>query len=117
MSTVTDQESGFASFYLVDAFADKAFAGNAAAVIILPTAVWPADNILQSVAAEMRQAETAFVCRHVSGVNFGLRWFTPAAEVRKTKSFSFHEIIIKSRISVTLRFNYVVTPLSLPQRR
>ncbi|MDT7729592.1 MAG: hypothetical protein QOI21_6168 [Actinomycetota bacterium] len=65
-------------FFLVDAFTPSAFAGNTAAVVLLDT---PADPAwIQSVAAEFKHSETAFV---VTGGEdpLPLRWFTPAAEV------------------------------------
>lgn len=61
----------------VDAFTDKAFAGNPAAVCLL-TEARPA-RWMQSVAAEMNLSETAFVRPTERG--FSLRWFTPAVEV------------------------------------
>jgi PhzF family phenazine biosynthesis protein len=61
----------------VDAFTDKPFAGNPAAVCVLPE---PRDeNWMQTVAREMNLSETAFLHRHDDG--FNLRWFTPAVEV------------------------------------
>ncbi|MGD9723796.1 MAG: PhzF family phenazine biosynthesis protein [Pirellulales bacterium] len=63
--------------YLVDAFAERMFAGNPAAVCLLDR--WPADRWLAAVAAEMQQAETAFLV--AAGRQFDLRWFTPAVEV------------------------------------
>jgi predicted PhzF superfamily epimerase YddE/YHI9 len=63
---------------IVDAFADAPFAGNPAGVVLLPG---PAeDSWMQSVAAELRHSETAFVTDHDQAVQ-GLRWFTPVAEV------------------------------------
>ena len=63
--------------YQVDAFTDKPFAGNPAAVCLLKDA---ADaDWMQSVAAEMNLSETAFLVPQVDG--FDLRWFTPAVEV------------------------------------
>ncbi len=65
------------SIVQVDAFSDKPFAGNPAAVCILPSArddVW-----MQNVAREMNLSETAFLVRE--GDVFHLRWFTPAVEV------------------------------------
>src|SRR5512136_2099587 len=63
--------------YQVDAFTDKPFAGNPAAVCILSA---PADEKwMQDVAREMNLSETAFICREDNG--FRLRWFTPAVEV------------------------------------
>lgn len=61
----------------VDAFTDRPFAGNPAAVCILPTAPEPA--WMQNVAREMNLAETAFLVPK-SG-EYDLRWFTPAVEV------------------------------------
>src|SRR5215471_5906703 len=61
----------------VDAFTDTPFAGNPAAVCVLPApreAQW-----MQHVAREMNLSETAFLCRRADG--FVLRWFTPAVEV------------------------------------
>src|SRR5215831_16277804 len=61
----------------VDAFADKPFAGNPAAVCVLQQprdAAW-----MQLVAREMNLSETAFLVKRDQG--FGLRWFTPTVEV------------------------------------
>ena len=61
----------------VDAFADRPFAGNPAAVCLLDQVregAW-----CQSVAMEMNLSETAFV--EPRGDDYGLRWFTPAVEV------------------------------------
>ena len=61
----------------VDAFTDRAFGGNPAAVLVLPA---PADESwMQAVATEMNLSETAFV--HPEKDGFGLRWFTPRLEV------------------------------------
>lgn len=63
--------------YQVDAFTDKPFHGNPAAVCILPE---PAkEEWMQSLANEMNLSETAFLVRNEDG--FNLRWFTPAVEV------------------------------------
>ena len=61
----------------VDAFTDRPFAGNPAAVCVLPG---PADERwMQNVAREMNLSETAFLHRADDG--YRLRWFTPATEV------------------------------------
>ena len=63
--------------FQVDAFTDRPFAGNPAAVCILPE---PRDETwMRNVAREMNLSETAFLCSQEDG--FGLRWFTPAVEV------------------------------------
>ena len=70
------------SIYQVDAFTDRPFAGNPAAVCLLdelPISEPPSDSWLQHVATEMNLSETAFVRRAKDG--FELRWMTPAFEV------------------------------------
>ena len=63
--------------FQIDAFADRPFAGNPAAVCLLDG---PADvGWMQRVAAEMNLSETAFL--HAVTDGFALRWFTPTAEV------------------------------------
>src|SRR5712691_7528259 len=61
----------------VDAFTDKPFAGNPAAVCILPGRI--DERWMQDVAREMNLSETAFLHREDDG--YRLRWFTPAVEV------------------------------------
>jgi len=67
-------------FTQVDAFADRPFAGNPAAV--MPLSRWLDDATLQAIAAENNLSETAFLVPDASdAADFELRWFTPAAEV------------------------------------
>lgn len=61
----------------VDAFATRQFAGNPAAV--MPMETFPADTLLQDIAAENNLSETAFLVR--AGDDYRLRWFTPVTEV------------------------------------
>lgn len=63
--------------YQVDAFTDKAFRGNPAAVCILSGQ--KEEQWLQNVAQEMNLSETAFLIREEKG--WRLRWFTPLVEV------------------------------------
>lgn len=66
---------------VVDAFTDRAFAGNPAAVVLLPAhAPAPSPEWMQSVAAEFGLSETAFVSP-LGGSQYRLRWFTPSIEV------------------------------------
>ena len=65
------------AIFQVDAFTDKPFAGNPAAVCILPEP--RVESWMQNVAKEMNLSETAFLYKQEDG--FSLRWFTPAAEV------------------------------------
>jgi PhzF family phenazine biosynthesis protein len=64
--------------YQIDAFAEKPFEGNPAAVI--PLREWLSDTIMQSIAEENNLAETAFFVPTESG--FHIRWFTPTKEVK-----------------------------------
>ncbi|MDR3437075.1 PhzF family phenazine biosynthesis protein [Telmatospirillum sp.] len=63
--------------YQIDAFTDRLFAGNPAAVCLLDH--WLADATLLSIAAENNLSETAFLVRQ--GEDYALRWFTPTVEV------------------------------------
>ena len=63
--------------YIVDAFADRPFSGNPAAVCRLES--WLPDEMLQSIALENNLSETAFYVG--TGERFSLRWFTPTVEV------------------------------------
>jgi predicted PhzF superfamily epimerase YddE/YHI9 len=61
----------------VDAFTNRPFAGNPAAVCVLPAA--PADQWMRDVAREMNLSETAFLVPQADG--YSLRWLTPTVEV------------------------------------
>ena len=66
--------------YQVDAFTDRLFGGNPAAVCPLET--WLSDATMQAIAAENNLAETAFFVRDgAGGADYALRWFTPTVEV------------------------------------
>ena len=65
------------TLYQVDAFADRHFEGNPAAVIPLET--WLPDDVMQSIAEENNISETAFFVPTEKG--FHIRWFTPTSEV------------------------------------
>jgi len=66
---------------IVDAFTDRAFAGNPAAVCLLEEDGWPDDAWMQQLAAELNMPMTAFVLTRADG-DWGLRWFTPRIEER-----------------------------------
>jgi len=66
-----------APIFQIDAFAQRRFTGNPAAVILLEQ--FPPDSVLQALAAENNLAETAFL--EPMGEDFRLRWFTPTVEV------------------------------------
>jgi PhzF family phenazine biosynthesis protein len=64
----------------VDAFADRPFTGNPAAV--MPLEEWLPDETLQAIAEENNLSETAFtVAAADDEADFELRWFTPTTEV------------------------------------
>lgn len=63
--------------YQVDAFTNKLFGGNPAAIV--PLENWLPANQMQKIAAENNLAETAFFISQ--GDNFELRWFTPEIEI------------------------------------
>jgi PhzF family phenazine biosynthesis protein len=63
--------------FQIDAFADRAFTGNPAAV--MPLDAWLADPTMQAIARENALSETAFFVREDGG--FRIRWFTPGCEV------------------------------------
>lgn len=68
-------------YWHVDAFADRPFTGNQAAV--MPLDGWPDDSVLQAIGEENNFAETAFVVADTSGeADWELRWFTPTLEIR-----------------------------------
>ena len=65
---------------IIDAFARKPFEGNPAAVVMFEN--WPADEVMQAIAAEHNLAETAFLIAAVDeDIDYRLRWFTPTIEM------------------------------------
>jgi len=65
------------TIYQIDAFANKVFEGNPAA--ICPLSTWLSDDLMQAIAAENNLSETAFFVRTKN--NYHIRWFTPNQEV------------------------------------
>ena len=63
--------------YIVDAFTDKPFAGNPAAVCVMDH--WPSEESMMKLAMENNLSETAFIVKEEQG--YHLRWFTPGTEV------------------------------------
>ena len=60
--------------YVVDAFTNRVFSGNPAAVCVLES--WPAEGLMLDIARENNLSETAFTVKE--GDRYRLRWFTPA---------------------------------------
>jgi len=63
--------------FVIDAFTDKVFGGNPAAVI--PVSSPLEVEVMQSIASENNLSETAYV--DISSMPFSIRWFTPTVEV------------------------------------
>ncbi len=63
--------------YIVDAFTDKPFSGNPAAVCVMDR--WPEEDFMMKLAMENNLSETAFIVKEKEG--YHLRWFTPGSEV------------------------------------
>ncbi len=106
--------------YQIDAFAEKPFTGNPAAV--MPLEAWLADDLMQNIAAENNLAETAFIVRVTGGsADFSIRWFTPAVEVPlcghatlASAHVIFHHLNFKGDV---VRFNTLhAGPLSVTRR-
>ncbi len=76
--TATADGAGPLELTVVDAFTDRPFSGNPAAVAV--TRAFPTPETMQAVAAEMNLSETAFVVPRHDG-DFELRWFTPTMEI------------------------------------
>lgn len=64
--------------YVVDAFTDRLFAGNPAAVCVLEQ--WLSDELMRGIAAENNLSETAFAVREPNGA-YRMRWFAPGGEI------------------------------------
>jgi len=63
--------------YIANAFSEKKFGGNPAAVV--PLNEWLSDMLMQQIAAQNNLAETAYIIQQ--GNDYGIRWFTPTVEV------------------------------------
>lgn len=63
--------------YVVDAFAERVFTGNPAAICVPEQ--WPSDALMLNIAIENNLSETAFTVKE--GENYHLRWFTPGGEI------------------------------------
>lgn len=80
--------------FQVDAFTDRLFSGNPAAVLILEN--WLDDNLMLSIAQENNLAETAFVRSRPDGA-WDLRWFAPVHEV----DFCGHATLATAHVLLT----------------
>ncbi len=94
-------------FYLVDAFTNRVFRGNPAAVCLLDR--WLPDDVLQNIAFENNLSETAFVVRKgKTGSEYELRWFTPVSEVdlcgHATLATAFVLMAIEKQVADSVSF-------------
>ncbi|UGY94813.1 PhzF family phenazine biosynthesis protein [Streptomyces gobiensis] len=94
---------------IVDAFTDRPFAGNPAAVVLLDSGPFPEDEQLQRLAAEVNLSETAYAHPLAPGseADWALRWFAPAAEVSLCGHATLataHVLHTSGRASGTVRF-------------
>lgn len=64
--------------YVVDAFSDKIFKGNPAAICVLEE--WISDDLMQKIAQENNLSETTFTVKQEANI-YALRWFTPEDEI------------------------------------
>lgn len=63
--------------YVVDAFTEKVFGGNPAAVCVMNE--WLSDEMMLNIAKENNLSETAYAVKE--GTDYRLRWFTPGGEI------------------------------------
>jgi len=95
-------------FFQVDAFTDRPFSGNPAAVLVLDR---PAGDLwMAAVAREMNLSETAFLTPVEGG--YRLRWFTPAAEV----DLCGHATLASAHVLWTEGFEAPAAPLRFVTR-
>lgn len=84
--------------YIVDAFTQKRFSGNQAAVI--PLSAWLSDAVMQSIATENNLSETAFFVQNQEGV-YEIRWFSPIQEI----AFCGHATLASAHVIFQLHPN------------
>lgn len=91
--------------YIVDAFTNKPFSGNPAAVCVMES--WPSEESMMKLAMENNLSETAFIVKEDTG--YHLRWFTPGTEVElcghATLASSFVILNFYEKDSDEVRFN------------
>ncbi|MBI5373034.1 MAG: PhzF family phenazine biosynthesis protein [Sphingobacteriales bacterium] len=108
------------TLYQVDAFSDKLFGGNPAAVI--PLKKWLDTELLQKIALENNLSETVFfVPSEKKGVDYDIRWFTPAVEINLcghatlASAFTLFDILEKKKRKVV--FHSQSGPLTIRKEK
>ena len=99
--------------YHVDAFAEKVFEGNPAAVCVLDK--YPSDELMLKIAIENNLSETAFAVKE--GENYHLRWFTPGGEIdlcgHATLGTSYVLFSFFEKEATSITFNTMSGPLTV----
>ena len=102
--------------YMVDAFTDKVFNGNPAAVCVLD--VWPDEQLMKNIALENNLSETAFVVKEPE--EYHLRWFTPKDEINlcghATLATAFVVLNYYDKDSDTVKFNTMSGKLTVTKK-
>lgn len=103
--------------YIVDAFTNKVFSGNPAAVCVMDR--WPEERWMMQVAGENNLSETAFIVKEDSG--YHLRWFTPGTEVElcghATLASAFVILNFYDRSSDQVEFDTMSGRLTVTRRK
>lgn len=102
--------------YIIDAFTDKSFGGNPAAVLVLNQ--WLPDKLMQQIAMENNLSETTFLVREKE--HYTIRWFTPTTEVK----LCGHATLAAAHVlynhlnhdSDTIRFQCLSGPLTVTRK-
>lgn len=84
------------TIYVVDAFTEASYKGNAAAVVIVDT--WPDVPLMQHIATQNNLSETAYI-KPISLNRFHIRWFSPLTEI----DFCGHATLAASHVLLTQR--------------
>ena len=102
--------------YIVDAFTNKPFSGNPAAVCVMES--WPSEESMMKLAMENNLSETAFIVKENTG--YHLRWFTPGTEVElcghATLASSYVILNFYEKDSDEVRFNTLSGELIIRKR-
>ena len=102
--------------FQIDAFTDKVFHGNPAAICLLTD--WLNDELLQAIAFENNLSETAFVIEDDNG--FQIRWFTPNGEINlcghATLAAGFLLFELDKCLSDTIQFSSLSGPLQVRKK-
>ena len=102
--------------YIVDAFTDRPFSGNPAAVCVMES--WPSEKAMSLLAMENSLSETAFIVKEAAG--YRLRWFTPGTEVElcghATLASAFVILSFFEPHGSTVRFSTRSGPLTVTQK-